>query len=267
MCIIVYKPAGVDCPSIDLLKLQYENNPDGCGFMFPSTTKDGKPTIKAMKGFMTFDDFVTAYEQCQFKDKPMIFHFRISTGGGIIPELTHPFPVCDDTKCMNYLNYTAPVACCHNGVIKLTSSYGKKGESDTSVFVTKILSLIVKSSNLKDLTEHQKTLITRLIGASRFILMDKHGNVERLGTGWVNDNGLWFSNTTYNIQKHKPVVTLPKMSTVNAKNIYDCCKENGLFYPIPNEFCPALDNQWGYCAHCVYKEVCDAHKKRKSQKK
>ena len=32
MCVAIYKPAGVECPSIDILKACWDSNPDGRGF-------------------------------------------------------------------------------------------------------------------------------------------------------------------------------------------------------------------------------------------
>ena len=260
MCIIVYKPAGVKCPSRELLKVQFSNNPDGCGLMFPITTKDGNKRVMVHKVFMNFDDFMRCYDENKKDEIPIVMHFRITTQGGIKPELTHPFPISSNPKHMNYLDYTTPIACVHNGIIKLTSSYGATTYSDTSKFATDFLPLILKSNDLTKLTENQKTLITRLVDPSRFAIMDYNGKVVLFGEGWINDNGLWFSNQTYKLDKHAPIVVMPDKKVTKTK--YGCCKDEGdpLFYPIPDYFCPAMDNNWGYCSHCAYREVCDAHK-------
>jgi hypothetical protein len=52
MCIIVYKPKGIELPKEDILKNCFDNNADGAGYMY---AHKGKVLIH--KGFMDWEDF------------------------------------------------------------------------------------------------------------------------------------------------------------------------------------------------------------------
>ena len=55
MCIIVYKPIGIDLPDKKTLETCFENNPDGAGFMY----RKGRE-IRIRKGYMNFLSFYRA---------------------------------------------------------------------------------------------------------------------------------------------------------------------------------------------------------------
>lgn len=262
MCIIVIKKPDIKPPSIDVLKRQFNNNPDGCGFMY---TQDNK--VRVYKGFMKFEDFEYTYKKVleDIGEKvPMIFHFRISTQAGVIPQFTHPFPYSTKKSDMELLSYTCPLAMAHNGVISLTSSSLAKDYTDTSKFVNEFLPLIIKD-NLYKFGEDKRVmaLIEKLVGASRLAFLDRNGTINTVGNFYEDKKtGLIFSNNTYDIDKtavRKYVVTVPKktLSTAEIKKKYECAKDNdGLYYFVPDSFCPKMDGGCGYCSHCAYKEVC-----------
>lgn len=130
MCVIVYKPAASKMPSLDDLRKCFEANPDGAGLMWPGD--DGYVHIR--KGLMTWDAFESAVLSRDFAGKPVVFHFRISTQGGIQPGLTHPFPVCGSYEAMRSLCVKSRMGLAHNGIIGLTSD-GSKDHNDTMRFV------------------------------------------------------------------------------------------------------------------------------------
>ena len=265
MCIIVYKKPDVAPPSREVLERQYNNNHDGCGYMW---VKDNAVMVR--KGFMNFEDFYKDYQKT-LKDigekEPMIFHFRISTQAGVCPEFTHPFPLTTRQDAMTWTNYKCPIGIVHNGIISLTSNSYAKNYSDTSKFINDYLTLIIKSGNLNDLKENQKLLIQRLINGSRMAFLDKYKNVCLIGN-FITDKktGLIFSNSTYDTDKYKPAVTVvTPLKTAVAKAKYKCCKDEktNTYYFMPEIFCPALDGCYGYCSHCAYKEECSRGKKKK----
>lgn len=262
MCIIVYKKSNVAPPSKEVLERQFDNNPHGCGYMWVQDD-----IVRVKKGFMKFEDFYKDYQETLkvIGDKePMIFHFRISTQAGVCPEFTHPFPLTDRRDAMTWLNYKCPVGIAHNGVISLTSSSYAKDYTDTTKFINEYLTLILKSNDVSKITEKQKLLIAKLINSSRLAFFDKYKNVCLIGN-FIEDSktGLVFSNTTYDIDKNKPAVsiTTPRqtpLKTAVAKAKYKCCKDEktNIYYFMPDKFCPALDNCWGYCSHCAYRGDC-----------
>lgn len=91
MCIIVYKPENKEFPTWATLETCFNNNPDGCGYMF---VKNNQVNIR--KGFMTFKQFKKALKQDKQNcgiNLPYVMHFRITTHGGTSPQMCQPFPV------------------------------------------------------------------------------------------------------------------------------------------------------------------------------
>lgn len=174
MCIAIAKPEGM-LLSGQTLKNCWDSNPDGAGFMYP---EKGKVVI--VKGLMTFDEFMTAYEP--HKEKQAALHFRIATHGGVNKENTHPFQV------------TPALGMVHNGIISKVNCDLDKTMSDTWHFNEKILKkfpFLWKDSSFKELVESY-------IGYSKLILMNGEGefNIYNESSG-VWDCSCWFSNTSY----------------------------------------------------------------------
>lgn len=96
-------------PSFSTFHRCWEANPNGAGFVYPSTTDLGQPGIRLVKGLMTFSAFKDAIQRHRehFTDaenratKDVAFHFRIASAGGTSPELTHPFSAGRDVALMH----------------------------------------------------------------------------------------------------------------------------------------------------------------------
>ena len=99
MCVAIYKPVGVKTPSLETLFQCWEANPDGAGFALPIPDNE-KYAFHIRKGFMTWEDFVRAFEKFNLADceSDLLIHFRIATHGGISPGNTHPFPITKEKK-------------------------------------------------------------------------------------------------------------------------------------------------------------------------
>lgn len=232
MCIIVVKKIGLQVPDKNILKTCFENNPDGAGFMW----NDGK-NVYFRKGFMDFNDF---YKNLQkenkrnnFKEKQLVIHFRIGTGGGNVPKNTHPFVVSQDVKQLEKLAGTCQTALMHNGIISAYSRYNRDATtSDTMDYITDFLSLIpvktLKSTKLWGELAKQCN--------SRFVYMWNE-NLILSGAGWQKDNGYYFSNTGY-----KP---RPKVTYVN--NIYN---NFASYYKNANDRLPVLKKRYNDCEIC-----------------
>lgn len=196
MCIIAVKNKGVQAPSKEILMNCFRHNPDGCGYMY---SKGGSVYIR--KGFMEFEDFWASYEKvCKTLDvveTPFIFHFRISTQGGVQKGLTHPFPVTDDPNDIMKTRIKCSLGVAHNGIIDLTSDFvSKKSKySDTQLF---IMDYLYKINSLNHGWYKRKVgleLVENLID-SKLAILDSEGYVETIGE-FTLDNGILYSNTTY----------------------------------------------------------------------
>lgn len=235
MCIAVYKPLGVAFPSKKTLQVCFDNNPDGAGFM----VADGN-TVHIHKGYMSFGTFWKGLKRVRSKygdDCAYVMHFRITTQAGVRADCTHPFPLSNNMDDMRKLTVDTPIGIVHNGMISLTSTYARNVTySDTMAFITDYASLIISGEKWYEEPEvfKSKLLLERLIGASRLAILSGDGHCELLGTGWVKEAEVWYSNTSYKVEK---VRVAPSVSH-SFYNYYDdyyygcevCGKWNGVHY-------------------------------------
>ena len=70
MCIAIVKPKFAEFPTTKQFRNCFTMNPHGAGFMY----SDGENLV-IKKGFMTFEDFIDAFEKENIsKDKLVFFH-------------------------------------------------------------------------------------------------------------------------------------------------------------------------------------------------
>lgn len=188
MCVIIASPTGARQPDAAELRTAWLRNPDGAGYMVARNRR-----VEIHKGFMSWPDFLRSVrEECFCTDDAVVYHFRIATQGGVNPWMTHPFPLSSHLDHMQALDINANVGIAHNGIIPITSSSKVTDYSDTALFVTNILSKLIRSG--KDITNvYVKASIEALIGTSRLAIMERSGAITRIGT-WYNSDGLWYSN-------------------------------------------------------------------------
>lgn len=111
MCVIAVARKGTPFPSYADLHAMWQANSHGAGFMYQSTDRNGQPSLRVVKGLMTFtalkraltahrdnfmepgDDGLTAVDTA--------VHFRIASAGGTTPILTHPFSAGQDVAIMH----------------------------------------------------------------------------------------------------------------------------------------------------------------------
>jgi predicted glutamine amidotransferase len=148
--------------------------------------QDKKLTVK--KGYFTFKDFYKEYKP--HEDKQVLLHFRIKTHGPIDKNNCHPFLV------------NSGLGFIHNGII---SGYGDNKQSDTIDFNKSILQKIVaKHGNMGLFDDPMVELIENVIGYSKLVFLDRHGNYRIMNEDkghW--NNGVWYSNNSY--KKPEPV--------------------------------------------------------------
>lgn len=192
MCVICVSNKGVRQPNESELKEMFKRNPDGAGYMF--VNEDGK--VEIHKGFMTFDDFMMNVSYEDFTDDDVvIYHFRISTQGGVNPYMCHPFPLTKNIKQTKALDVICPVGITHNGIIPLTTNHNDHEYSDTAHFIAEYMTKVVhKPNDLKD--AHIQRILSEL-AKSKLAILDGNGNVTIIGDFIHETSGLLFSNSTY----------------------------------------------------------------------
>jgi len=219
MCVILYKPIGKVIRA-NVLNYCFKTNPHGAGYMYP---KDDKVIIK--KGFMSFHELMESVRDTvqelggSSKQTPVVFHFRISTQGGITPELTHPYPICSSYDEMKQLSSECDIAMAHNGILYECANLAINDHNDTMEFIRRFANPII-DNNLRFFDD--KTLVQELselsIG-SRLIFMTKNGDVLMTGN-WHTYEGCHFSHPVFYktylgrpVRQPKPVVPTYKPNT------------------------------------------------------
>jgi len=184
MCVILYKPLGVDLPSKETIRGCFEANPDGSGLAF---SEGYTRPIRIEKGFMTFEE-LTSY--LNLFDSPkkyrMLLHFRLATHGSVRPKNTHPYPLSRNKEDLRALSLETKAAVAHNGVISFVKP--SNDETDTQRFIRTVL------CDINFDIEEQRSLIARAT-QSRFCIMFPHKTV--LIGAFHEFEGCYFSNKSY----------------------------------------------------------------------
>ena len=186
MCVAIYKPKGVKCPSLDTLKKCWDANPDGAGFCVPSSDD-----VLINKGFMSWETFIDGFSPYLTYTGDMFIHFRIATHGGINPGNCHPFPVSTNVDDLKTMVCHSKYAIVHNGVFPITPR--RNDISDTMEFVIRL----AETGNINSVG-----LLDGFIDPSKLAVMSSDG-VKMLGN-WTEIDGVYYSNTHWRIE-YKPV--------------------------------------------------------------
>lgn len=190
MCIICVSKSGVRQPTVNELYTMFRNNPDGAGYMF---ARHG--TVHIRKGFMDFAAFISSIRREGFTEEDsVVYHFRISTQAGITPTMTHPFPLSNRPARMEELTTTSRFGIAHNGIIRLTTDPDNHRYSDTALFITQYLHLLIRRR--EDLRSPRVLQTIWQLAQSKFAIMDGGGYVATVGQ-FVNHSGLLFSNGSF----------------------------------------------------------------------
>ena len=197
MCIIIAKKKNAQLPTKRTMKICFDKNPDGAGFMYVNNNK-----VIIDKGYMTFKSFYKRFQELKllnnnFDNKALVIHFRIGTSGTNSPENTHPYPITNDVSALHSTYYICNLGMAHNGIISDYTHYLDKNDmNDTQHFiaeyVTKLYRYIPEFYKDKDLM-----LGLEKISASRLCFMNTDEELYFVGD-WHTDLGnLEFSNTNY----------------------------------------------------------------------
>lgn len=249
MCIIVYKADNEQFPKKKVLKTCFTNNPDGAGFMYAYNHK-----VHIEKGFMSFSAFWKKLTEVRKKvgdNLPYVLHFRISTQAGKRQDCTHPFPLSKNMEDLRKLSSECDIGVAHNGIITLTSygytSYVKQiTYNDTMEFITDYLSLIIKDKNYyEDLDTIQ---LIRKLCESRLAILDGDGHIQFIGSGWIIENGIVYSNDSYKETVWKQVkIDDIKKGDEDEEKAYYCSDYIGE---------TKYNNSPNMCLHCDMYDCC-----------
>lgn len=169
MCVIIYKPVGIDMPSIEVLNAARRANPDGCGFV----------STRFYKRTMNYKAFLCALSKVG-KDEACIIHFRLATHGSCKTSNCHPFRRED-------------VFFAHNGMLNVKTK-ADMTDSET-VFNNWIYPAILNYG------WHSRTtadIVEQLRGASKFAMMRKGDRGALLYGDFILENdGCYYSNLRF----------------------------------------------------------------------
>jgi len=195
MCIIILNKKGV----LDKQIIQncWDANSHGSGIAW---SDEGE--MKTYKNLTNVEQYYTKYLKLRSStDKPLMLHFRISTGGKKDEANCHPFLI------------NRNIAFCHNGTI----SHMPKDDNycDTVLFNKTVLKTL--PVNFLDQEVYQM-LIEKFIGLSKLCFLDINGNYkiynEEKGHWDVNKDN-WYSNDSYKTKSYKGY------GSYNGKNNYN----------------------------------------------
>lgn len=174
MCIIIYKPAGVEL-DWNAVKIGSENHTDGTGFMVRN-----KKGLYFQKGLWTLGylkQYIKDYDKYDLG-----IHFRSSTSGKIDKENCHPFKGTNWTMM-------------HNGTIP---GFGTEHLSDTGDFVKFIDDMYSSHA------PYQGDFYESLIGYSKLLFAVPEGPWvivnEQMG---IWENKIWYSNASFRPSNQK----------------------------------------------------------------
>lgn len=197
MCIIVVKDKDKPLPKMEYLENCFDYNPDGAGFMYINHNR-----VIIDKGYMTFTSFKKRYDKlCKkfnnFKDLPLIMHFRIGTSSQNSKENTHPYPISDDKRDLHKTYLKTSLGIAHNGIIhEYNPSKKERDVNDTQKFIMEYLYPLYKNWSTFYKNEHIRKGI-ELITDSKFAFLDKYGKIKLVGDFEEDEDGIKYSNGNY----------------------------------------------------------------------
>lgn len=181
MCVIIYKPKGVNLPTKEILTDCFMDNPHGIGYCV--RTNDNKLIMD--KGLWDIEDFFDVVKPVRkyLRNIEMAIHFRYASVGNIKDDNCHPFITKNGSVLF------------HNGTIRWLKENNfagmgyeikKDSKTDTEQFI-KYLEVIEDRLD----NEKARTLLQQATN-SKFLIMTKE-NTYLIGD-YEKKEGCYFSN-------------------------------------------------------------------------
>lgn len=174
MCVIIYKPAGINLPSAMTLEAAYRANPHGCGFASPSLSYKGLDFTNFKRRLAAVPD-----------SEPCIIHLRLATHGSIKRLNCHPFK-------------RGGIVFAHNGILDI-EPVGDRTDSETAFL--KYIYPAIRVNGWGSVEADR--VIHQLISSSKFALM-YHDDVRLYGSFIMQADGCYYSNLRFRYFMHKP---------------------------------------------------------------
>lgn len=180
MCVICVKPKRKVIPQA-YLKRMFNHEPHGAGFGVSLGNK-----VYFEKGFMTFEEFINAFERWNTEKHLVVVHFRTASVGSITANLTHPFPLTNDENHLLGLQGFSQSILFHNGTIPKIAS----GDLSDTASLAKLLGYYREKykMSIADIVKFIETIDSY----SKFILQTRN-KVYLIGDFQEKD-GLYFSH-------------------------------------------------------------------------
>jgi len=196
----------------------FSNNPDGAGFAYVADDK-----VHVEKGFMTVEALLEAYQGIPL---PHVVHWRTATSGGILPEMTHPYKMTEDSELFTQGDLDVSVLF-HNGIISdwqtsllnLVTSGQIKRMPKGPMNDTRMAAIMASLPNIGD------DILEILNG--KFVKIQPDGEITRWGD-FEQNNGVLFSNNAYRWYRSKinvPPMLPMRIHTFRGKKIQDLTDE------------------------------------------
>lgn len=194
MCIIIYKPRGVELPQERYLYNSFSNNPDGCGFMYPEGNG-----VRIKRGFMDYESFKHEIFQIpNVKDIDVVIHFRWATHGSVVPKNTQPIPITTSYSEIEKTDTFSEFGFTHNGVMGWLQGTPEDMKHDIS-------DSIIFGRLIAELREVDIKLIYKLLKTfgrgQRYALMNTYET--RLYGDYHEHEGCFYSQKSYSYESHK----------------------------------------------------------------
>lgn len=187
MCVIAVSRKGIRQPTFTQIKTMWRNNPDGAGYMVA-----GNGYVWIKKGFMRLDDLLDALHDEKFNaDASVVYHFRISTQGGVNPGMTHPFPL---NKSLTETDIMCQMGFAHNGVIRMTANPTSE-YSDTALFVRRYMPYLIR--NKDSIFSYPVQEMIQELTHSKWAIMNEDGDIATIGYFTTDEQGREFSNNSF----------------------------------------------------------------------
>lgn len=175
MCIICIKKAGVLFPTVETVKTMCENNSHG--FSLVISGKKGAPQVYKS---LNMGKFIKLYQKLSaaydYRTSTMYIHARIKTHG------TQRIENCHGWKAEG-------LVFAHNGILSISN---RDDLTDSETYFRDIFIPAYKMGGWK---AGERT-IDAIIGTSKFVFMDKKGEIHHYGQ-YIEEDGLLFSNDSY----------------------------------------------------------------------
>jgi hypothetical protein len=189
MCLLIVKKKGGPLPPKWALQNGYLSNPHGCGI---AHWKKGGKSVHIKKDFPDVHFLGVWLSENVKRADVCLIHFRFASSGLIAASHRHPFPVTAKQSSLCALNTRCQAALAHNGIM---SEFETKigGNSDTMNFITEVMAPLRGVLNHKGVQK----LLSRYLVHQRVALLMSNGALHLYGQGWIEDEGVMYSNHGY----------------------------------------------------------------------